>query len=871
MSTTTRVLEEFKDGWEGHIQRLHDALVDGYWHQNAYRLKFKDKKEDFEHNQKTAENLLEALQVLLSKVDGYREKVGVQKYINSIVNSIKIHLNRISKYFLKNKPRGFQKKENQKEEYQFQRQVFKGEREISDILKKLDIENKMEGFKVVLHTGKLASICMKEPMEMEMSSVKAKVETLELDWGEVKDKRFFINIPKREVPDYIDTRHFWEQEMDTLNFYVNEWAKIKEGFYLGDYFVHPWLYFHLNFFNTPIPEFKDGKFLGEIVKLPTLRDNEWYIAEILKRAEDRRDAGILIYGSRRFAKSSIIASYLLWKAMISPNGNISITSGNDKDLGDLTDKMETAMKAMNPAFRIETNKEDWSKEVEFGLKTKSNRKIKLCDARVMNLDDGSSTGGQKTAGGAPVAFVIEEIGKFSWRSAFDTAIPSFEAGEGWKTIPLLIGTGGEESLSKDAETVLNDPEANDLMEIDWELLERHVPKEAITWNRRKFGWFVPAQMGYKTGFKRIEKTFSDFLGVDNEELSKIIIHQTDWVNNTEVCRKRRKKLKFDKKKLQKEIVFYPLDPDECFMSAKENPYPAQGIKKHKERLQAEGSKIYGIATRIGLKRDNLNPKRIERFVDTDRNVSEFPHDGSYIDCPFLLFDDFPETPPTDKYRFCAGLDDVKQEQSQGDSIASFYIFDRLKRKIVLSLATRPDPKIKFHREIHMALDAWNAMCFMENEDMDFKKYLDRVSDPSFYLYKGFDAHSDFANGKFQNGKRTFGWRPDKNTVPIVRGYTIDYTKDDVDYVNSEGIITHTVAGYERIEDIQLLEEMIKYKPNGNFDRLVSFGSCLAIDYYLTSNYITPQSYSVKKPEEEKPEPPKTRTSKYFTKTRRSLF
>ena len=170
----------------------------------------------------------------------------------------------------------------------------------------------------------------------------------------------------------------------------------------------------------------------------------------------------------------------------------------------------------------------------------------------------------------------------------------------------------------------------------------------------------------------------------------------------------------------------------------------------------------------------------------------------------------------------------------------------------------------------MALDAWNCKCFLENADMDFKKYLDRLTlaTPDMYLYKGFDAYDDFS--KFQNGTRKFGWRPDKNTVPIVRGYSIDYTMDNVDYLDKDDNVTHTVSGFERIDCIQLLEEMVKYKPDGNFDRLVAFGSCLAIDYYLTCKYITPRTQTLVK-KEERPEEYKPPRNKFFTKKRRSPF
>jgi hypothetical protein len=866
-----RFLAQYKDTWDSYIKTVREAVVNGYWqNSNPNRLKFKVKKEDFDHTQNMTEEMVEALQVLISVSEGHRALPGVQPCIKNLVEGINIHLERIKKYLLKNNPSGFKTKEDQREEAKFQRVVFKGKRTIEDILKDLNIENNMDNVEIEFHSQKVASLPMKTPIEMQYQDIKAKIESLDIDWELIKDKEMAFNYPKKDIPDWNYRKHFFEQETESLQYFVSEFNKFKKGIDIDGYFMHPWLYFHLNYFKTPVPIVNPDGTKEEKIMLPPLRDNEWYFAEILKRVEARGDCGVLVYGSRRFAKSSIIASYLLWKALISPNGNITVTSGNDKDLGDLTDKMDTAIKSIHPAFKPETNAENWSKEVEFGLKSKTGSKIKLCDARITNLDSGSKGASQKTAGGAPVAFVIEEIGKFSWRAAFDTAIPSFETLDGWKTIPILIGTGGEESLSSDAEKVLSNPEQNDLMEIDWDLLEWQVPKEAITWVRRPFGWFVPAQMGYKTGYKRIKRTMSDFLKIESKLLDKIDILQTDWINNTKICRDRREKLKSDKEKHQKEVVFYPLEVDECFMSAKENPYPASGIKRHKERLQSEGDKVYGLGRRIELFRNRDDSSKIE-YELSEKEVNEYPHNGRYIDCAGVLYEDFPDTKPTDIYRYVAGHDGYKQEQSDGDSIGTFMIFDRLKRKIVYSLATRPDPSTKFFSEMHMALDAWNAKCFMENEDIDIKKYFDRITATTaeLYLHKGFDAYDDFS--KFQNSTRKFGWRPDKNTVPIVRGYTLDYVKDEMDFFDKNDNITHTVSGYERIEDIQLLEEMIKYKPDGNFDRLVAFGSCLAIDFYLTSQWRTPLSTNKKineqTQEQFKPKPQRPK----FTKKRYSSF
>lgn len=866
-----RFLHEFKDIYQEYLTRTRSLIVDGYWHIKENRLKFKLKAEDFTHIQNATEGVLNALDILIAQSEGYRDKPGVQPYIEQVLSTINIHLDRIKKYYPKNEPKGFKTKENQREEGKFQLQVFKGEHKIRNILKNLNIHNSMDNLEIKFFDNMIATLPMKDILCSRDNKIAAKCESLNIDWDLIIDSKMFINMPKRDIPDYNEEKHFWDQEEETLQFYVSEWNKIKKGINIDGYEMTPSMYFHLNYFKTPI------KNLGNRITNPPLRDNEWYFDEIKKYAKKKalelKSAAIVLYGSRRWSKTTAEVSHIHHGILVYSTENGTMTSTNETDLNSLIDKLKKSQDNIHPAFKLNIlSGKDFKKEVLYGLKSSSGRiSYEHFTLGVTNTDGGSQKGGQKTAGGNPKVYVADEIGKDKFLKSHRAAVPSFESDDGWVCQPLYTGTAGEEDLSKDAETVLRDPEGNDFLKMKWDILEYGIPKEHISWQRRTFGWFLPAQMAIKTGHRKIKTNLAEFLNIESEELSKIVFNKTDWKHNLEVIKKRRASLKGDD--LQQEIVFRPIDPEECFMSAKKNPYQAQGIKRHKEKLQAAGDKVVGLARKIGLERNKDNSNKIEMFLDTTREVNEYPHDGSFIDCPFLLYDDFPEIRPHDPFRFVAGLDDYKQDESnpskQG-SIGSFYIFDRLKRKIVLGLATRPDPHTDFHKQMHMALDAWNAKCFPENEDMDFKKYLDRLSfsSPAMYLYNGFDASDDFS--KFQNGKRQFGWRPDKNTVPIVRGYSIDYTKDNVDYYDNNGNITHTVSGYERIDDIQLLEEMVKYKPDGNFDRLAAFGSCLAIDYYLTCKYITPQS-STTRTEEDRQEQLKPQKSKFFTNKRRSPF
>lgn len=868
-----RFLAEYKDIYSGFLSRARSLIVDGYWHLKANRNKHKTKAEDFVHVQNATEGVLEALEILLDAAETKRDKPGVQPMINEVLSTINIHLDRITAYYPKNEPSTFQSKDQQREEGKFQQLVFKGEQKIRSKIRDLNVDNDMSGFKFEFFNDVKATLPFKDILCKRFPNIQAKVESLNIDWDLILDNGLHIHKAARDIPQWDETQHFWDQEEEVLQYWVSEYNKCHRGITIDGVFFHPWLYVHMNFFRTPIGD------EGDDILIPNLRDNEWYLHEIVNYTQEQidqhKDGGMPVFGTRRFAKSTAEASWSTYVILTNPTKNGVVTSTNEKDILALGDKIDIGVTYLPPAFKLNMNSKDWTKKVRFGLKTKSAEEIKYFYLDIINLESGNKRGGQKLAGIAPILFVMDEFAKEKFMTGYNAVIPALETNKGWKTIAWLTGTGGDVDLSAEAEEALANPKGHRMVEMDWDLLNRMVPEQYRTWEERTFGWFIPAQMGQRTGHRKIDMPLSKFLGVESEALSNIIIQVTDWEHNTRVCKEKRESLINDKKQLQKEIVYYPLDPEECFMSAKKNPFPAQDIKRHKVKLQSEGDKVTGLGRRVTLHRDKDDRMKISIKLNTDKEVNKYPHNGSFTDCPFILYDEFPEVRPTDPYRFVAGLDDYKQDESEETkqgSIGAFYIYDRLKRKIVLGLANRPDPHPEFHRQMHMALDAYNCKVFMENEDMDFKKYLDKIPNimASMYLYTGFDAYDDFS--KFQNGKRKFGWRPDKNTVPIVRGYSVDYTREDVDYEDDNGNITHTVAGYERIDDIQLLEEMIKYKPDGNFDRLTAFGSCLAIDFYLTCKYITPKTPGIRNEvEDDRPPERQPRRNKFFSHRRRSVF
>lgn len=810
----------------------------------------KNREALFKQENQLTGSILSRLTAFIGKASGDRHLPKTQKFIDDTVGIINIHLQKCDDYLdysmdvLSEDIEDTEETINFKnQEISFQDIIFNKKIDIQDKIDSLNINNSADNLSITFFKNHMASLPMAAVLPLTNIDIEQATAKLNLS-KKVEDKEFYINRLRRDknsIPQWNPKKHYWEQDKESIDFWQNEWLKMTKGFEIDGFKIHPWLYWHLNFFKTPIPQEDDS----EIITIPDFRDNEWYMAELIKRAETEGNKGVMLYGSRRLGKSTLMASYCYWKAITKPNSTAAITSGNDGDLEELTHKIRTASKYAPYAFKIHIHKQEWSGGiVELGLKTDQSTLLEYSRFSIKNLAGGTSKSTQKTAGGAPSVFLIEEIGKFPWEKAYLAAKPSFETKFRWKCIPIAVGTGGEASLSGDAVRALSNPSTLNFLEMDWDLLEDRMPKSAITWKRRVFANFVPAQMSYKTGLRSIEKGFGDFLGIDSKELNKITIHQADWEHNTQVLLADRKKVEKDSLKLQQETVQYPIDPEECFLSAEQNPFPYLEAKNHKERIIAEGD----TGRKVILTR-NTNTGKIEWDFAEDRPVAVYPHPGGFIDSPGLLFGKVPEeTPPP--YLYVAGFDDYKQEESDNSpSVGTMYIKvvdipgvkDR--NKIVYSLSTRPDPHGKMHRQWQLALEVFNAKAFGENEDEDFKKHLNRLRLVDKFLVESMDFSTDMQIS--YGGKRKHGWTPTVKNKKFLFGLFVEYCRQEFIIEDADGN-EFTVLGVELINDVALLDEIITYKEGNNVDRITAMMGALGYEFYLFVNYMFPK---MKKKEE----------------------
>lgn len=819
----------------------------------------------FKQENELTTSIVGRLSAFIKTADADRKLPKTQKFIADTLKIINIHLIKCDSYLDYKMDELIESSEDTDEEIDlktqeisFQDKVFNDKISIQDKIDTLNLKYDAEDLKFSFYSNQIASLPMADVLTIVNNDIKEATEALKLS-KEVGDKTFYKDLLQQgKVPEWNDKKHYWEQSKDVITFWQNEWLKIRKGFEVDGYFIHPWLYWHINFFKTPIPQ-DDG---SEPIINPDFRDNEFLFVEEIKRAEALGNRGVMLYGSRRLGKSTLMSSYCHWKALTKPNSSATVTSGSEGDLIDLTHKIKTSMKYVPKAFYLYTQSQEWlGGSVELGLKTTASNLVEYSRFIVKNLAGGTTKSTQKTAGGAPSVFLIEEIGKFDWKKSYLAAKPSFETKSRWKCVPIAVGTGGEASLSGDAMNALSNPSSLNFLEMDWDAFESRIPKEGITWIRRTFATFVPAQMSYKSGLKSIIRPFGEFLGINSKELDKITIHQADWVHNTKVVLEDRKRVESDSLLLQQEKVQYPITCEDVFLSSEVSPFynVIEEATKHKEYLVQSGN----WDRRRTLTKDNQG--KIHCDLST-KPLVEFPFVGENQDPPYLIIEDIPDFKPP-KYMYVASADFYKQEKtSSTDSVCTVGIYkyplfgDENGKRLVASYAGRPKTYKDLNNKVLLLLEAYNAIMLPENEDLGvFQTFLETLKLEEQYLEKHIDFNTALKYS--DNDARKWGYTPRQSKRKLISMYA-NYLDEDVVIKNDKGEDV-TVKRVQTIDDIWLLTEIINYSEAGNYDRISGHIGAIGLLHVLDKNYIYPKGMTRRRNEDEAPKEVKERSKSFY--------
>lgn len=827
---------------------------------------YKALTEEFVLQSKLVDGVLDRVKYLVNKAKSEHKNPKFKRFYKFCIDIVDFHTNRIDEYTMNADLESIPRWERS-DEMELQSTCFKHFTKITDIINSFEIidEEKSAGL-VQFYNNKKAPLAMHWELVKIYPAIQRELDRKGIDFDTPPKNEMLINI--ENPPEWDLDKHYWEQEIKTLQLYVDEFKKLKHGIVIDGIKILPELYFHINVFKAPIPTLlinpnTKEEYSEDVIQCPPLRDNEWFIIQdAYQKAQKKENSKMLfIAATRRAAKTTFNASHLSHGITIGKN-KLVCAGGSATDLGHVRDALLTHFQNANPAFRIDRLGTEWEKGVTFGIKNKENKDITNSILKIANLDAGGNKKSEILAGFTPDAFILDEIMKIPFKSQLEGFKPALDSPYGKRCVALLTGTAGNAELSKDGFSVLNYPEANDILEMDWDALERNIPEEAITWKRTKFGTFIPGQMSAKDGLIKIETTLDKYLGIKNApNLAKVKIYVTDWIKAKEIMTRDRKNKERDREAFIKEKLYFPFNTEEMLMSTKINPFPEDDARVHLAEIRE--------AQRTGRKVDITRNKDNEIIASNSvKELPVFPHQGGFHDSPVILFEDLPkEKPPRGLY--VASLDDYKQEQASSDSLGCFIIYKRqsgndpMGDRIVAIYTSRPNPHSKFHRIGHMLLEAFNAECLMENEDMEFKIYLDSIHQTEQWLVPSFNIAGDITLKN--NVRRMYGISPNGNKSTIINK-VVNYCKEPKDVVDEEGNYKQ-VLGVNLIEDEMLLEEIINYKDGENFDRLVTFGISLIQAHFYDANFV-PARLSEPKRQEVKSEPFKR---KLFTTTRRRLI
>lgn len=161
----------------------------------------------------------------------------------------------------------------------------------------------------------------------------------------LNSKELYINMGN-DIPLWNDLYSYEEQDNDVKQFWENEAMKLLNGVTINGVFIHPWLYWHINFWKMMI-DVGDDRIPGN----SQLRDNEWMFVEFLKQAEEE-NKGIFMFGCRRFGKALLDSEILYLEDREKMIGNIVVGDKIYDDKGNLVEVVGVYPQGKVTTYRV---------------------------------------------------------------------------------------------------------------------------------------------------------------------------------------------------------------------------------------------------------------------------------------------------------------------------------------------------------------------------------------------------------------------------------------------------------------------------------------------------------------------------------------
>lgn len=401
------------------------------------------------------------------------------------------------------------------------------------------------------------------------------------------------------------------------------------------------------------------------------------------------------------------------------------------------------------------------------------------------------------------AFIgLEEFGSFpNLIGLYGTLRPSMEDGDVVFGMIYCQGTAGDkDSDFAAAQKIMYSPRAFNMYPV------QNV-YDKVGQGRPEFVFFFPAYINRNGCYNK------DGISDVTKALLEILINRyTVKYNST------------DLNLITKTISEHPIVPQEAILRSRGNMFPVTQLT---ERLNELDKNPNGFdSTYIGTLVQNSKGD-IEFTPTMDNPIREFPlNDNKYTGA--LEIYEMPQKDSSGKVfagRYIMGLDPVNNDQADTLSLTSVFVLDLFTDRIVAEYTGRSDYADDALELVRKLCIFYNAKCLYENNIkgpyayFSSRRCLHYLADTPEYLrdkqiikYQGFGNTSkgvaasmpvnNYANGLIRE------W--------LIKPVTIVVNEDGQDV---EKVVTNMAF----VRNRALLQELISYNPDGNFDRIRALG------------------------------------------------
>lgn len=627
---------------------------------------------------------------------------------------------------------------------------------------------------------------------------------------DIEYKDFFRNLTELPVEGTEEYNALVDQEV----------LRCTGGVTVDGVFFSGWLYWHINHWWIRIDDVDEFGNDIRVEMLPELRDNEWIRAEHLEACKIERK-GYIEVGGRQGGKSEMEASYFGMNAILFKNTQNVIVCGNDNDLSLLKDKVDYGMRKLWKGLAIPRLDKTWTKnQIRLGYKSPDGEDQIWSYIVIRNARDGINT--EVAAGTTAKSFIMDEVGKYAFSAAFTAAEPAFKGKNGWRAVPILVGTGGAFENGKDAENFFYNPAANNFLGI---------PDPATG---KETGLFLSGV--YRQDCKELISLaawLKEEKGIevsDNSELHNIMINAANKEKAIDIIKKEReaKKANPDRTLYLKQIMYYPITVEECFLSSQENMFDVEAARRQQQKLLGQ--------ERTGTPVILFNDEGQIKHEFTDKlPISNFPLKATDSkDAPVIIYEFPMENPPYGLY--VAGVDPYRQGKSAySSSLGAVYIYKRMttitgekyQDMFVASYCARPDKKETWEEQARLLIKYYNARTLCENDEISFIDYMIGKGDAHYLERQPQWLTEIVPNTTVQ---REYGiHRSAEKIRTFLHGCIKKYMEESIfKEVDEEGNTIREILGITKMFDPVLLEEVIQFNDDLNTDRLVAAELAIAL-------------------------------------------